>query len=415
MLKGGILYYTLFLSLISVVIISLILMRQLIFQNTYTSWCKSEEMELDLQSALLLYKQDPDILYLTDSTTVDLFGDDMSIIKIKKSQWGIWDIVTATTVWKKMSLSRSGLFGEVIDNKDPALFMPDRGLNLSLSGHSKISGLVYAPSGIIRKGSIEGQPFIYDEVTDGIVKPSGKSLPSLNSSLDSAINRIFNQVNPEIALSSLKIKDYEVIENNFDTPSVTYYDDPNANLSDLNFRGHIIICAPGSIFVDYSTSLENVILIARKIIVGEGFTGSFQAFALDSIYIGSNVILNYPTALCISGDDNDAISFKPVISLGRNTSISGCLILNPKSDQARLVIPETSSITGQVYCKGDVDLKGSINGSLYCSHFSFISGRSAYVNHLLNADININNLPKGFCGFCVGDSSSIRGLIKWID
>lgn len=401
--------------LISIVIISLILMRQLIFQSTYTNWCKSEEMELNLQSALLLYKQEPDILYLEDSVNVDLYGDSLAIVTIKKEEWGIFDIITATTGWKERSSSRSGLFGEVVDINDPALYMPDRGLNLSLSGHSQISGIAYVPSGIIRKGSIEGQPFIFDKVTDGIIKSSVKSLPLLNSNLESTINRIFNQVNPEISLSSLKLGNYLVIENTFENPALTYFDEPNANLSNLTFKGHIIICAPGSILVDYSTSLENVILIARKIIIGEGFTGSFQAFALGSIDVGSNVNLTYPTVLCISGNDNDASSFKPVISIGYNTSISGCIILNTISDKSRLVIPKTSSITGQIYCKGDVDLKGEINGSLYCNYFSFISGRSTYVNHLLNSNIRINNLPKGFCGFCVGDTSSNRGLIKWID
>jgi hypothetical protein len=355
------------------------------------------------------------MLYTLDSVEVDLFGDSLSMVTIKKEEWGILDIITATTGWSKRSLSRSGLYGEVVDKTDPALYMPDRGLNLTLSGHSKITGTVYVPSGIIRKGSIEGQPFIYDRVTDGIVRASERALPSLNSELESSINRIFNEVNPEISLSSLTKNDYQIIENNFESPSVTYFDEQNANLPDLNFKGHIIICAPGSIFVDYSTSLENVILIARKIIVGEGFSGSFQAFALDSIYVGSNVILNYPTVLCISGNDNDAASFKPVISIGRNTSISGCIILNSITDKARLVIPETSSITGQIYCNGDVDLRGEIIGSLFCNQFSFVSGRSSYINHLLNANINIYNLPKGFCGFCVGDTSSTRGLIKWID
>lgn len=415
MLKGGILYYTLFLSLISIVVISLILMRQLIFQSTYTNWCKSEEMDLNVQSAHLLYKQEPSMLYLTDSVNMDLFEDSLSNVTIIKRQWGIFDIITATTAWKKKSLSRSGLFGEVVDKNDPALFMPDRGLNLSLSGHSKLAGLVYAPAGIIRKGSVEGQPFIYEEVTDGIVRSSGKSLPLINSNLEGAINKVFTQVKPEISLSTIKVKDNQIIENNFDAASVTFYDEPNANLSYLTFKGNIIICAPGSIFVDYTTSLENVIIIARKIIVGEGFTGSFQAFALDSIYVGNNVRLNYPTVLCISGSDDNAISSNPVISLGNNTTISGCIILNSISERAKLIIPETSSITGQVYCKGDVDLKGDINGSLYCNYFSFVSGRSSYVNHLLNADININNLPNGFCGFCIGDTSSTRGLIKWID
>ena len=415
MLKGGILYFTLFLMLISTIVISLIFMRQVIFQNSYTTWCKSEEMELNLQSAFLIYKQKPEILLLKDSLDLDLYQDSISNVKLSKESWGIFDIVSATTYWGNKTLRRSGLFGEVINSNDPALYMPDRGLNLSLSGHTKIVGTVYSPSGIIRKGSIEGQPFIYDKVTEGTIKPSDKTLPRLDSNVEEEIGKIFNEINPEISLSLLQTNEYPSIENAFENSTVTYFDEPDAILSNLTFKGRIIVCAPGSIFVDNTASLENVILIARKINIGEGFSGSFQAFALDSIIVASNVSLTYPTILCISGEDNNANSFKPVISIGTNTTISGCVILNSSSDNGKLVIHENSTITGQVYCKGDVDLKGGINGSLFCNRFSFVNGRSTYVNHLLNAEINIANLPQGFCGFHLEDKSSTRGLIKWFD
>jgi hypothetical protein len=415
MLRGGILYFTLFLMLISTVFISLILLRQVVFQNTFTAWSKHEEIELSLKSAFLLYKQDPEILYLEDSINLDLYGDSSSIVKLSKESWGIYDIISASAGWQEETIHRNGLFGEVITGNDPALYVTDRGLNLSFSGHTKVTGTVYSPSGIIRKGSVEGQPFIYDEVTEGVIKVSDETLPKLDSIVSRKIDELFGNINPEISLSQLKYGDSQPIENTFENTEITYYDEPDAFISNLAFKGRIIICAPGSITVDYSSSLEDVILIARKIIVEEGFSGSFQAFALDSIIIGPNVNLTYPTTICISAVDNYAASSSPAISVGAGTIIRGCIILNSLSDKSRLEVNENSTITGQIYCNGEVGLQGNINGSLFCNHFSFVSGRSTYVNHLLNADINMSKLPDGFCGFLVGEKPSTRGLIRWFE
>jgi hypothetical protein len=415
MLRGGILYFTLFLMLISTVFISLILMRQVVFQNTFTTWSKSEEIEHNLKSAFLLYKQNPEILFFEDSVSLDLYGDSSSIVRLSKKSWGIYDIISAYVYGEDGPIRRSGLFGEVINSNDPALYMPDRGLNLSFSGNTRVIGTVYSPSGIIRKGSIEGQPFIYDKVTEGVIKASNKTLPKLDTIVAKKIEDLFDKINPEISLSQIESADNLPIENIFENPEITYFDEPDAQISNLAFKGKIIICAPGSILVDNSSSLEDVILIARKIIIAEGFSGSFQAFALDSIIVGPNVSLIYPTTLCISTVDNYATSSRPVISVGANTLINGCVILNSLSDKSRLVVNENSTITGQVFCNGDVDLKGKIYGSLFCNHFSFATGRSTYVNHLLNAEINMNKLPDGFCGFFVGEKPSTRGLIRWFD
>ena len=415
MLRGGVLYFTLFVMLISTVFISLILVRQVVFQDTFTTWSKSEEIELNLKSAFLLYKQNPEMLFLEDSVSLNLFGDSSSIVRLSIESWGIYDIVSASAGRQEFTIQRSGLFGEVITGNDPALYISDRGLNLSLSGQTKITGTVYSPSGIIRKGSVEGQPFIYDEVTEGVIKASDMTLPQLGSIVAKKIEELFDEINPEISLSQIESADNLLIENTFKNTEITYYDEPDAFISNLTFKGRIIICAPGSIIVDNTSSLEDVVLIARKIIIDEGFSGSFQAFALDSIIVGSNVSLNYPTTLCISAVDNYAYSSRTVISIGANTLINGCIILNSLSDKSRLVVNENSTITGQIYCNGDVDLKGKIYGSLFCNYFSFATGSSTYINHLLNTEIGINKLPDGFCGFLVGEKPSTRGLIRWFD
>ena len=177
-----------------------------------------------------------------------------------------------------------------------------------------------------------------------------------------------------------------------------------------------MIYAAGTVFIDRTTSLEDVIIVARRIIVDEGFIGSFQGFAIDSVAIGDNVTINYPGLLAISpAADGDATSSDTHITLGSNTIIKGCILLKGQKEKCRLMIPESTSVTGQVYCSGTVQMEGQVYGSLFCDGFSFRRENSTYINHLLNSDIDIERLPDGFAGFHCGNEKSERTVIKWLD
>jgi hypothetical protein len=250
----------------------------------------------------------------------------------------------------------------------------------------------------------------------GNVKQSRSQLPDLDPIIDSTVTHLFSRINPEINLSDINRKSDNLFENPFGNPPVTYYALHDAILSGLSFRGRIMIYAQGTIFIDRTSMLEDVVLVARRIVVDDGFRGSFQGFAIDSIGTGDNVSLTYPSVLAIiSRRDDDGVSFYPAITLGKNNSIAGCIILKAWSENCKVVIPETSVVTGQIYCNGNVELRGDVHGSLFSDGFSFTRESSTYINHLLNSDINIELLPAGFAGFHAGDDQSIRTLIKWLD
>jgi hypothetical protein len=347
---------------------------------------------------------------------IDLFKDSLAIVKLSKESWGIFDIVTASARWKNLSVCRTGLFGEVIDAEDPALYVTDHGISVSLSGNTLIKGESYIPAGAFRMASIEGKPFIYKQTSIGNVKQSRSLLPDINPMIDSTVTHLFSRINPEINLSDINRKSDTLFENPFTNRPVTYYSLQDAILSGFSFKGRIMIFASGTIFIDRTTILEDVLLVARRIVVDDGFRGSFQGFAIDSIRVSDNVTLTYPSVLSIiSRREDDGVSLYPAITLGRNSSIAGCIIMKAWSDNCKVMIPETSVVTGQVYCNGRVELLGDVYGSMFCDGFSFTRESSTYINHLLNCDINMELLPGGFAGFHAGDDQSIRTLIRWLD
>jgi len=416
MVKAGVLYYTLFLMLISVIIISLVMIRYSLHQQAFINKTKLDELKLNLESAFLVYKHDPGIFSASDSVDLDLYKDSLAMVRLIREDWGIFDIVSASAGWKNLFLFHSGLFGEKIDSKDPALYVANHGISVSLSGNSLIKGDSFVPGGIFRTASVEGQSFRNKNISEGEVQRSESGIPETDPKLDSTLAEIYNGNVIGIHLSEINRKNSLSIENPFSNHSAVYYSHIDAILSGLSFRGRIMIYAAGTVFIDRTTDLEDVIIIARRIIVDDGFSGSFQGFAVDSIGIGDNVSMSYPSVLAISpAADGAATSSDTHITLGSNTIIKGCILLNGNKERCRLVIPKSTSVIGQVYCSGTVQMEGKVYGSLFCDGFSFRRENSTYINHLLNIVIDIESLPDGFAGFRVGNEKSVRTLIRWLD
>ena len=59
------------------------------------------------------------------------------------------------------------------------------------------------------------------------------------------------------------------------------------------------------------------------------------------------------------------------------------------------MIDKGAVVSGFVYCNGETELKGTINGAIYTQSFYLKTASSAYQNHLLNAEI-LNQLPEEF-------------------
>lgn len=415
-LRGGILYYTLFLMIISVTAVTMILMRYSLFSRSLIASDRAEELENNLRSAFLVYRYDPDLFEAGDSVVIDLYGDSNGVVHMTRERWGIFDIVTVTASAGDLTASRKGVFGEHISADDHALYLPDNGIDISLSGNSFISGVTYTPHGIIRTASIEGRPFVFGTPSEGRRLPSSSSLPAVDSAVTDAVTGLFSNLEPQMRLSDVNFTTDSHFENPYSEPALTLYEQNDIVLTGISLSGHITVCSPGIIFVDATTNLDNVLLLARRIVIDDDFRGSLQAYAIDTLVVRDNVSLTYPSVLAIiQDDDSDGASLNPAITIGTNTSVAGCVIMKAPGDRGRIVIPATTTVTGQVYCNGTVELRGDIRGSIACKKFAFTSDRSVYVNHLLDSDIDMSLLPGGFAGFYVQQAAYDRGLIKWLE
>lgn len=339
----------------------------------------------------------------------------------EKSYWGLFEKYQTATSFKKNEFKTVALVGGSIDEEWPALFLKDNQRPLVIVSSAKITGTAFLPEQGIRPGNISGESYYANRLVYGAMKKSRPALPKLDAQITTNITSLCNQAvtntNTRIVLSRNTI-----LKQSFLGPTQFVFGD-FIDLSGITLVGNIQVIASQSIRVDASTQLADVILSAPKITVGDGFVGSFQAFASKQITIGSNTTLEYPSALVVKSKNqfikkNSNTLMPPSISVKNGSVVKGFIIFKDDSEERQffpqLKIESGTNIIGQVYCEKSMELKGNIIGSVYTDGFMALENGNIYQNHLYKGTINAQALQEQFVGMLLTDIESNKKVAKWL-
>jgi hypothetical protein len=417
-LKGAALYYSIIIILLSSTTIGLILLSSF-YQNKFLidTFIK-DQLEQDVFSAFNLVKGGQDIFYEKDKIIIDLFNDSIDLVEITKKRWGAYSIVTATARQKRFLFSKRALIGSDMQYEEPiALFVPDEGRIVSFSGSTLIKGTSYLPQKVARAASIEGQPFIYKEMTLGGIKPSPKSLPIVNNDIFQFAEHYFQDgYNENDSIIDVNSLDSLIVKNSFENKTLIIICQESTNLSKYSFSGNIIIWSVQPITFYQSTQLQDVIIFAPSIIIKNGFSGTFQAYALQSITVGTDCNLKFPTLLnIIPPEEKYNLMDSLKIIIGRRTRIDGGIMIKSSGLKSYLKIASTAKVVGQVYVPGNIELLGEVTGSVYCKSFFLLTSRARYENHLLNCKVDRLSLSTNYVGLDLFNSNPYRSIIRWLN
>jgi len=417
-LKGGILYYSLIVMILSSSVIGLILLCSYYGDKVITISAKQAEIERNVFSAFNLFLGGMDVFKGKGSSTINLYGSSSDSVYLNRTYWGNYSIIKAGAKWKNKSYSKVALVGSnLFTDEHVALFMSDEGRFLSLSGKTTLTGTCYLPGKTARIAAIEGEQYIHKELAFGEIKASPHSLPELNKNLFSFANelisngRIYND-----SIINIDAIDSNYLRNPFSNKTFIVNSGELKNLAGYSFSGNIIILSTSPLIIEKSTKLEDVILLAPKIYVKNGFKGTFQAYAVQTIDIDENCDLGFPSQLCVihcEGKYNPADSL--IISIGKRSKLSGAAIIKSNGLTSFIKISSGAKIYGQIYCPGAVELQGDVIGSLYCKSFYLETPRSKYFDHLLNSNIDFNSLSWHFVGIDLIKENPIKSVIKWLN
>tara|TARA_R110002049_G_scaffold257660_1_gene433102 strand:- start:2256 stop:3536 length:1281 start_codon:yes stop_codon:yes gene_type:complete len=419
--KAGALQFTMFI----VVVIALLLAAFIILIHTQ----KRFKLQTDFVKETIVnteigidYALQNDISQ-KDTIAVDLKGDHYKTVKIYRDHWGIFEKVISISKIKHNIFKKVALIGASQSKTNrTALYVEDNNKPLVVVGNTKIQGITYLPKQGIRTGNISGHSYYGNQLIYGISKTSKTELPKLLNETLKHIQNIQNTIEFTNKEEFIDIGKIRIHQNSFYNPLQVVYGHTDIFLSEVSLTGHILVQSKTKIVVGASSNLKDVILIAPEIEIKNNTQGTFQVFATKQITVGNHCKLDYPSALVLNEDSkNDNVVVQsnyqketPCIKLDKKTEIRGSIIYlgNTKNYKTQVFIDENTKVIGEVYCSQNLELLGSVYGSVFTSNFIANQSGSSYQNHLYNATISIDGLPEEYVGLPFENSK--KDIVKWL-
>ncbi|NUY79259.1 hypothetical protein HUK80_00010 [Flavobacterium sp. MAH-1] len=357
-------------------------------------------------------------LYLDNlSTTNFALGNNLEPVDVPEQEDGIRseyttrmhgliEVLEVRSIRDRDTVASAYLTGRR-DDSPLALYTADFSDMLNLTGNVKVSGDMKLPLGRTKQANINHQKNEID--LSGKVMPSDRFLPELADKCAAFYEE--SRTWTSQPLSNVPKTGDLLYYHSFESPRLTVLL-PSPLLQKAIFRGNYALVARDSIVVDASTVLEDVLLIAPKIVIGDNFRGTVQAFATRSIRVGKEVRLDYPSVLCVRNTGKE----KMQIETGDGFSVKGLVVVTGNDflnvDKARILFADDARITGTVYCSGTLIAKGKINGTVYASRLAYAFGGTDWLNCLGDIEIDARK-PKQFLDIPVfSGQNHAYGIIK---
>lgn len=162
-----------------------------------------------------------------------------------------------------------------------------------------------------------------------------------------------------------------------------------------------ILIAGGSVQMGQDVSGNGLMVHALGAIqIGPNARVSGQFIAADSIGIGPQAYLEYPSVVCLTGNQQ-AITDLGVIRMGEESVLDGTAMIPPKvtvrgEDHRRLIISESAILRGTVYNHARTELIGRVDGSILTRQFYFYQAPTHYVNWIRNGSVRASARPTPF-------------------
>lgn len=416
MLKAGALYYAIFIAFVIALACVVMMMNSQLHQFIVTQYAQSAKLERNIQSAFVLLNEDPSLVNMNATKDIQLYDNNEDFVTIEKRRWGVFNRVKISALWKNREQSKIGLIGNDLSKSNHvALYLADKERYLSVSGRSLLKGNCFLPSLGIRRAYIEGKSFMGVNLVEGKMEKSDKNLPELDMKpIEEEVAYIVqNYGTLDSAVHAGVMAGTEEIKHSFYQKTLNFFSPDWIYLNNLRLMGNIRIISAKGIIVNSSNILNNIIMVAPKVEIKDGFSGSIQVFATDTLIVGRKCSFLSPSALVMLSTQG-----KPRMIIGEGARLKGDIVIARKEgDQVKpeLQLFKGIKVEGQIYADGMVELRGAISGSLYCNGFVLRTPNATYENHLLDVVIDYSSLSTHYAGMVVFPMKLKTKTLQWLD
>lgn len=389
-LKGGALYVSVIIAILTSIILSLFLFIAHFNTRTIQSQKSLEQLRLSLVSGFEIAQS----IYFQDNKANHWqkmpYNNDS--VRIKKMPWGCYTLIDVSAKNNHFFIQGTGLYGVKI-TKDTALFMTERNRPIGLAGKIKFNGFCYLPKAGIKSAYIEGSTFSDLNSLKPFIKEASSDLPIITESYLKELSKIQNELSPHT--DSLVSFVPDILDNSFHHKTVVIQSG-SVVLNTQTLKNNIKIIASNLITIENNCQLENVLLIAKKIVFKKGFKGTVHVIAKDSIISENGCEFDYPSSFCVYNDNplsNPKTTYQPIrgIFFGEACKFNGALLaVNDNNKQSKMIIKLNKhfELTGTLYSSDYASLQGNMYGSIFCQNLLLQTPSAVYENHLLDCLID---------------------------
>lgn len=406
-IKGSVLPTVLVLcSLISLVVLGIInvsgnfssLRYRIFYQKIQRSY---------IESGFVLYNNIQDFTsQISKDSSYILFKDrEQSKIYLETSLWGLFGLVSVFN--HDRTLSKTGLTGYRKNNDDPCLYYADNNSPLYVAGETILSGKLKLPAFGLKYTQLQSNFFSGKEVEPSMIERSEHSLPEQDSNIVKNVSNLFGQFSNSYDLSDLSDSTINHFQDNMPIVVSTQ----RRVLSNIFLKGKIILLAK-DIKIEKSSLLEDIIIVADKIVVDEQFKGVVQLFARDTVILKKGVLLDYPSGIFLNNKNK-----KRHLSIDEGCSVKGYVIIegNGETDIKYLNYKQHPSATvhGFLYVDGVAQIQGSVCGNSYVKQVVYYSNEGYYDNTVYNAKFsNTDSIVSPIWLTC--GTNRTKQQMKWV-
>jgi hypothetical protein len=350
-------------------------------QRTITTFVQSSQLNYNLKSAFEIARS----AYFTEEKNnrwfKNTFNDDS--VRIKKLNWGAYLVIVAETKNRHQALTLSGLYGTAM-SADTGIVISDNSRPVGLSGKISLMANCYFPQAGIKPAYIEGQSYQSLPGNAQYIKHSPAKVPDVDADYSRSLKL---QQDRLLASDSLCSSIPPVLTQPFNLKTAVF-ETNSGRLSGYHLKNNIKIISAGTLEIDSSCHLQNVLIIGKTIRFRDGFKGRVHVIASDSIISGKKCVFDYPSSFVVSSGEEDA--FLKCVQFSDECIFYGGIIADNNSGKGKVFVKlnASSEVNGLVYSSDYAHVEGKINGNIICNSLLLKTPSAVYENHLLSCEIN---------------------------
>lgn len=416
-LSGGALFHALAVSTIIGMIVSGVILSEYYHRHLLHQNLVKEEVIRNAESGIVYFCSNQDTEEI-ESSDIDLFGRGKDSVRLERRTWGAYDVCVSTAHTGDQSSVCMAMIGIIPDPQNKfALWLADMDRALSVTGATRLNGKCYLPKAGVERAYIEGKSYSGRDLVYGSIAESSRFIPSVNNQRMESLESLFVAQPEDSVVLWEDILGLDSIMHSFSKNQLTIISNGIIRVSDVYMSGQIVLRSSSAIVVEKTSFLDDVILVAPRIEIQNEVEGKFQAYAYDSLIVGNDVTLEYPTVLGIV--PNEKAIDNPALVVKGGSKVSGELLLAVETSginhQGSVVIEKESTIEGKIHCCGNLDLKGTVNGSVSCQKFLLKTNSAVYENHLMDAIIDVDQRSHFWLASLLFNNQEGRNVIQWLN